>query len=74
MKLIEKSVIGKLLWTDSRDAEGIIKDSSGNEYYFNGSSSPLFDFIADRSKSALQFDIYILPGYGAMAFNVKSLI
>ena len=29
--------LGKILWWDRRDAEGIIVDSAGNEFYFNAS-------------------------------------
>lgn len=29
--------LGKILWWDRRDAEGVIVDNAGNEFYFNES-------------------------------------
>jgi cold shock CspA family protein len=31
------SMIGKVLWWDERDGNGIIKDSQGKKYYFDSS-------------------------------------
>jgi cold shock CspA family protein len=31
------SLIGKILWWDERDGNGLIKDSSGKKYYFDSS-------------------------------------
>ncbi len=30
-------LIGKVLWWDARDKEGVIVDAKGNEFYFNAS-------------------------------------
>lgn len=32
--------VGKILWWDTRDKEGIIVDADGNEYYVNASVFP----------------------------------
>ncbi len=58
-------------WVDSRDGEGVLKDSDGNEYYFESSSSPLFDF-AMRRHMGVTFEVVSVPNYGLMAFNVKA--
>jgi len=62
---------GKIKWVDSRDGEGVLKDAEGNEYYFESSSSPLFDF-AMRNHTGVTFEIVSIPSYGRMAFNVKA--
>jgi len=33
-------IVGKILWWDARDKEGIAVDADGNEYYFNYSVFP----------------------------------
>ncbi len=65
------NVSGKIKWVDARDGEGIVKDAEGNEYYFESSSSKLFDFAA-RNHLNITFTIKILPYCGPMAFDVKA--
>lgn len=33
-------LVGKVLWWDRRDKEGVISDSTGTEFYFNASVFP----------------------------------
>lgn len=66
----KENVVGKLKWADGRDGEAVVKDSQGNEYYVESSSSPLFDFKNNQTK-VVTFDIVNVPGYGLMAFNCK---
>jgi|GEM_PF-2708040 len=35
-------IIGRVLWWDNRDQEGVIVDAENNEYYFNSSTFPEF--------------------------------
>jgi cold shock CspA family protein len=41
------SLIGKVLWWDERDGNGLIKDSNGRKYYFDSS------VLDNRSKSKI---------------------
>ncbi len=62
---------GNIKWIDSRDGEGVVKDAEGNEYYFESSSSKLFDF-AMRNHINVTFTVKVVPYYRPMAFDVKS--
>lgn len=50
------TITGKVKWVDSRDAEGVATDFEGNEYYFNQSVCPLFDFM-NRAESIVTFEL-----------------
>lgn len=61
---------GKVKWVDRKDAEGIVTDFDGNEFYFNQSVCPLFDFM-NTAESVVTFELRELPGYGPVAWNVS---
>lgn len=64
---------GRLLWTNGRDGEAVLVDLDGNEYYTESSSSRLFDFMDNRTKT-VSFEIMIVPNYGPMAYDAKQEI
>ena len=66
------TVTGKVKWNVNQEAEGIVLDEVGNEYYFNDSTSPYFDF-AKHDQPKVTFELRELPGYGLVAWNVKTL-
>lgn len=61
-------VFGTLRWTDRRDAEAVVVDAAGNEFYANWSTSPLFDF-ADHSLEGKRVEFEVREG---VAWNVLS--
>lgn len=47
--------LGKILWWDRRDAEGVIVDNSGNEFYFNKSAFPDHEKTKDLEGRFVEF-------------------
>lgn len=69
MKVIAKNLCGKVRWAGGQISEGVVQDEEGNRYFFDGISSPLFDFMGKEFFS-VTFDIVDAPRIGAMASNV----
>ncbi len=47
------AMIGKILWWDRRDQEGVILDGSGNQYFFN------YSLISAKILSQLKDDLLV---------------
>lgn len=50
-------LIGRVLWWDYRDKEGIIIDAEGNEYFFNSSSFPDFSKFKSLEGRFVEFSL-----------------
>lgn len=45
-----EEVVGTVLWKDDKDGNGIIKDTQGNEYYFDKSATPIFPSLKRKAR------------------------
>ena len=62
--------IGKVLWWDRRDREGIIVDGAGNQYYFNHSVIAFVDVGKINDGQYVEFEISALVPYVSCAKDV----
>lgn len=65
--------IGKILWWDRRDQEGVTVDALGNQYYFNVSVILSSSLSKMKDGQYVQFDVSSTLYYAPSAINITTL-